>query len=134
MLQGITKTKDSQAVINYISKYISTQSADGRFFGQKRYFCSRNLKPHVVLRNRQAIAKLRNEFLPPFKIDSNTFYPDFTEYLYYETYYLGEGKSILSLPLDEATRNALELAAQGDKSTGEPVPYIEPTDLPSLFP
>lgn len=132
-LKGIAKTNDTQKVIGYVSKYVSKQTADGRFFGQKRYFCSRDLKLRITLKEAEAIATLRRDYLPPFKVRDDMIHPDYMEYLYYEIYYLGDRATILSLPLDESTRHALELAQAGTKVSPRVVPQ-EALPLPQKNP
>ncbi len=49
----------------------------------------------------------------PYKKYETTIYPQYVESLHYEAYYLGDGRDIYSLPLDEYARRALELSEQG---------------------
>lgn len=57
-LETIQRRQSISHIISYVSKYITKQTADGRFWGQKRYFASRGLTAPIVLRDDIAIELL----------------------------------------------------------------------------
>lgn len=55
----IKRNDDVSKVVSYISKYISKQNKDGRFWGQKRYFSSRNLEKPIIITDDVAVHMIK---------------------------------------------------------------------------
>jgi len=99
-LKTIRRDADTSIIISYVSKYITKQSNDGRFWGQKRYFTSRGLVKPIVLYDDIAIELIRQRIwdLEKFRKDIMV---DFVGNINYKTFYLGDKLNIYSLPLDD---------------------------------
>jgi|SRR5882724_9451144 len=114
-LRTLNKNRSVSAMVAYISKYITKQAIDGRFFGQKRFFPSKGLKKTIT--SKDAIANelicQKLEFFGVQKMERQIDLP-FVGNLLYTMYYLGDGGRLNLKLLDEYSRNQLKLA-EGQK-------------------
>jgi hypothetical protein len=109
-LKTISKKRDTSYVVDYISKYITKQATDLRFWGQKRFFTSRKIKKSILLTDDVAI-ELACETLSHFQKYKTIFNVPYCGDISYWLYYLGERRTIYSLPfLDPYTKKQIILA------------------------
>lgn len=89
-LKTISRNQDVRAVANYMTKYITKQATDGRFFGQKRYFASREVQKSILLDNGaiiELVCHVAESFLVKRKILNVPYLGD----IEYKVYYLRNG-------------------------------------------
>ncbi|MGB7958111.1 MAG: hypothetical protein WCF77_04730, partial [Minisyncoccia bacterium] len=115
-LRAISKTDDVERVIRYITKYITKQANDGRFWGQKRYSPSRELKKYIILNDPLAIWDIL-AWAEPYKKDFRVIETDYIGNINFTQYYLGDKASFNPKVFAEYTRHALELAEKGEQIT-----------------
>lgn len=96
-------------IIGYVSKYITKQADDPRFFGQKRYFASRGIKKPIIIRDDVAIELIRQS-IQGFEKIKTIFNIPFCGDVNYWTYCRSDGKSIESLNLDPYVKEQIEKA------------------------
>ncbi len=115
VLKTINKNQNALNVANYISKYITKQAIDGRFWGQKRFFTSREIKQSIILKDDVAI-ELTCWTLSYFEKYKTTLNVPYCGDISYWLYYLGEGRTIYSLPLlDPYAKEQIMLAEENKK-------------------
>jgi hypothetical protein len=113
-LKAIRSDIDVTNIIGYVTKYITKQSSDGRFFGNKRYFASRDIEKPLVMNNKILENDIAIELIrwriQGFEKYKTVFDVPFCGRVSYWTYYLGDGKTVESLPLDPYARKQIEIA------------------------
>jgi hypothetical protein len=115
-LKTINRKGDLFYISRYISKYITKQSVDGRFWGQKRYFASREIRKSILLKNDIAI-ELTCQIIDGFRIrDKKIFSVPYFGDITYWTYYIGQERTIYSLYfLDSYAKEQILLADKNKK-------------------
>lgn len=113
-LKAIKRDIDVLNIVGYITKYISKQSSDGRFFGNKRYFASRDIEKPIVINNNNlegdVAIELIRQHIQGFEKFKSSFDVPFCGNVKYWAYYLGDNKTVESLPLDSYAREQLKKA------------------------
>ncbi|OGF63110.1 hypothetical protein A2662_02380 [Candidatus Giovannonibacteria bacterium RIFCSPHIGHO2_01_FULL_45_33] len=114
-LKTIQRKSDVHDVTFYVSKYITKQAIDGRFWGQKRYFASRDIKKSVILKDDIAI-EMVCQVIQPYERYKTVYNVPYCGDVRYWSYYLGEKRNIYSLPLLSYAREQIALAEKSKKS------------------
>ena len=110
-LKTIKRDNEASSIASYISKYITKQSTDGRFWGQKRYFASRGIRKPILLYDDIAI-ELISQIIEIFQTYSKSFDVPYLGNVSYWCYNLKNNRDIYSLSafLDPYAKEQIKLA------------------------
>ena len=110
-LKTVKRDQDPSGIARYLLKYITKQATDGRFWGQKRYFASRNIKKPILLRDDIAI-ELISKLIERFQTYKSSFDVPFLGNISYWCYNLKNNRDIYSLSsfLDPYAKEQLQIA------------------------
>ncbi len=100
-----------EGMIGYVTKYVTKQHTDGRYWGQKRFFTSRRLKKPIVVRDAMAVELIAQKLMP-YRKEGGVIDSTYVGRIRYENFYLGDGGRLRPELFDEYSRKALELAQQ----------------------
>ena len=96
-LDTIRNQGSVEANVRYITKYITKQATDERFFNRRRYYPSRELKRPVIITNDQMIEMI-DWSLKPFQTKKDTFQTQFCGNMTSIEYDFTKVNGILNLP------------------------------------
>jgi hypothetical protein len=93
--------KSPFAINYYLSKYMVKNFEDGRLFGRKRYFASKNLfRPFIFMNNstdNDIAIELLKDSLSAFCIGQISFDTDFCGRMYIDRYRISENRTLFEL-------------------------------------
>ena len=108
----LEKITDIKKMIIYVAKYITKQMADERFFGQKKYFASKDLLKPVIVRDEVTIDEIMKFVPKESKTFENEWENEWTIKTTYQYFVLKEGISIDDFPLDNISKIVLRSASK----------------------
>jgi len=108
----LEKITDIKKMIVYVAKYITKQMADERFFGQKKYFASKDLLKPVVVRDEATIDEIMKFVPKESKTFENEWENEWTIKTTYQYFVLNESISVDDFPLDNISKIVLRSAGK----------------------